>query len=45
MIDGPINDKGMRRIRYSNKLDTLYDELDIVKVIKIGKLNVAGTPL
>jgi len=28
----------MRRARYSNELYTVYDELDTVKVIKIGRL-------
>jgi len=26
---GPINDNGIWRTRYSNELDTLYDELDM----------------
>ena len=45
MIDGPINDDDMWRTRYSNELDTLCDDLDIVKMIKIGTLNVAETAL
>jgi hypothetical protein len=38
VIYGPCNDNIIWRTRYSNELDMLYDELDIVKVIKIGKL-------
>jgi hypothetical protein len=34
MIYSPINDNGKWKTRYSNALCTLYDELDIVKVIK-----------
>jgi hypothetical protein len=37
MIYGPVNENCMRRTRYYNVLYTLYDELDIVKVIKTGK--------
>ena len=36
MISVAINDNGMWRIRYSSELYMLYDELDIVKVIKSG---------
>jgi hypothetical protein len=42
MIYGLINDNGIWRTRYNNKLHTLYDELDIVKVIKIRKLRWLG---
>jgi hypothetical protein len=38
MIYGPINEDGTRRTRYNNELYTLYDKLDIVKVIKSGRL-------
>jgi hypothetical protein len=34
MIYGPINDNGIWRTRYNNEPYTLYDELDIVKMIK-----------
>jgi hypothetical protein len=37
MICGRVNHNGMWRTRYSNVRYTLYDELDIVKVIKTGK--------
>jgi hypothetical protein len=36
MVYGPINDNGMWRTRYSNELYTFYDELGVVKTIKIG---------
>jgi hypothetical protein len=42
MIFGPINENGKWRTRYNNELYTLYDELDIVKVIKIGRLMWMG---
>jgi len=42
MIYGLISDNGIWRTRHNNKLHTLYDELDIVKVIKIGKLRWLG---
>jgi hypothetical protein len=38
MIYGPVNDNGVGRTRYKNELYTLYDEVDTVKVIKIGRL-------
>jgi hypothetical protein len=34
MIHGPIVDNGIWRTRYNSELYKLYDELDIVKVIK-----------
>jgi len=42
MIYGPVNDNGMWRTRYINELYTLYDELDIVKVIKTGRFSRLG---
>jgi hypothetical protein len=36
-IYGPINENGMWRTRDSNELYTLYDEIDIVKVIRLGR--------
>ena len=33
MIYGPVNDTGKCRTGYNNELWTLYDELDIAKVI------------
>jgi len=33
-IYSPINDTGKWRTRYNNEFYTLYDELDIAKVIK-----------
>jgi hypothetical protein len=38
MICGRINEGGIWRARYNNELYTLYDELDIVQVIKLGIL-------
>jgi len=42
MIYGPVNNNGMWRTRYINELYTLYDELDIGKVIKIETLSCLG---
>ena len=42
MIYGPVNDNGIWRTRYNNELYTLYDELDIVKVIKTGRFSWLG---
>ena len=36
------NSNAVRRIRYSNELYALYVELDIVKMIKIGRLRWLG---
>jgi len=36
------NSNALRRTRYSNELYTLYDELDIVKMTKIGRLRWLG---
>ena len=38
MIYGPIKDNGVWRTRYSNELYTLYDKLDTVRMIKMGRL-------
>jgi hypothetical protein len=38
----PIKDNGMWRTRYINELYMLYNELDIVKVIKIVRLRWLG---
>ena len=37
-----INDNGIWRTRYSNELYTIYDALDIVKVLKIERLRWLG---
>jgi hypothetical protein len=42
MIYGLINSNGVWRIRHNNELYTLYDELDIFKVIKMGRLRWLG---
>jgi hypothetical protein len=41
-IYGPINDTSKWRTRYSNYFYTLYNELDIAKVIKTGRLRWLG---
>jgi hypothetical protein len=38
MIYGPVEVDGIWRTVYSNELYTSYDELDMVKVIKVGRL-------
>ena len=45
MIYGPINDNSMWKTRYSNELNTLYDELDIAKVTKTGSWDGWGITL
>lgn len=35
---GPINDNGMWTTRHNDELYALFDELDVVKVIKVMKL-------
>jgi hypothetical protein len=42
IIYGPLKVNGIWRTVYSNELYTLCDELDIVKVIKIGRLRWLG---
>jgi hypothetical protein len=42
MSDSPVNCNGIWRTKYSNELYKLYDELDIVKVVKIGRLKWLG---
>ena len=42
MIHSPIVDNGIWRTRYNNELYTLYDELDTVKLIKIGRFRWLG---
>ena len=42
MIYGSINDNGMWRTKYSNVLYLLYSELDIIKVMKTGRLRWLG---
>ena len=42
MTYGPINNNGIWRTRYGDELYTLYNELDIGKVIKIGRLRWLG---
>ena len=38
MIYSPVNNNSIWRTRYNNKLYTLYDEPDVVLVIKTGRL-------
>jgi hypothetical protein len=40
----PVNENGLWRTKCSNELYMLYDELNIVRVIKIGKLMWLGQP-
>jgi hypothetical protein len=42
MIYGPINDSGVWRTGHNNELYTLYDKLDIIKVITTGRLRWPG---
>jgi hypothetical protein len=42
LIYGPINDTGVWRTGYNNELYTVYDKLDIVKVIRTGRLRWLG---
>jgi hypothetical protein len=35
----PINDNGIWVARYNSELYTYYDELDIIKVIQLGRLS------
>ena len=42
MIYGPINNNGIWRTRYNKELYILYNESDIVKVIKIGRFRWLG---
>jgi len=42
MIYGPLKVNGIWRTVYSNELYTLYDELDMAKVIKVGRLRWLG---
>ena len=38
MIYSPVNNNSIRKAKYNNELYTLYDELDVVLVIKTGRL-------
>jgi hypothetical protein len=42
MIYGPVNDNGIWRTRYNKLLCIPYNELDIVKVIKLRRLMWLG---
>jgi hypothetical protein len=42
LIYSPVNENGVRRTRYNSELYTLYNESDIVKVDKIGRLRWLG---
>jgi hypothetical protein len=39
---GPINDNGTWRIRYNNKIYTLYGDPELSRVIKLRRLQWAG---
>jgi hypothetical protein len=42
IIYGSLNDNGVWRTFYNNEFYALYDELDMVKVVKIGRLRCLG---
>ena len=42
MIYGLLHNNDIWRARYNNELYTIYDELHVVKVIKIGRLSWLG---
>lgn len=42
MIYCPVNANGIWRKRYNSELFTLYNEPDVVKVVKIGKFRWLG---
>ena len=42
MICGPVKVNGIWRQVYSNEPYTLYDELGMVKLIKVGRLRWLG---
>jgi len=42
MIYGSVNDNGTWKTRYTNELYTFYNEPDIVKVVKTGRLRWLG---
>jgi hypothetical protein len=41
-IYGPVKESGIWRSRYNHELYKLYNEPDIVKVIKVGRLRWLG---
>jgi hypothetical protein len=44
MIYGPNSDNDIWRTKYNNQLYTMYDKLETVKVIKMGRLMWLGQP-
>jgi len=42
MIYGPINNNATWKTRYNNELYTFYNEPDIVKVVKAGRMRWLG---
>ena len=42
LIYGPVDDNGMWRTGYNSELYSLYDEPDIIEVVKIGRLQWLG---
>jgi hypothetical protein len=42
MIYGPVKDNGTWKTRYTNELYTFYNEPDIGKVVKNGRLRWRG---
>ena len=45
MIYGPSNDNGVWRTGYRSELYTVWNKTDLVEVVRIGRLRVAGTTL
>jgi hypothetical protein len=42
MIYGPVNNNGTLKTRNNSALYTLYNEPDIVKVVKTGRMRLLG---
>jgi len=42
MLFGPMNGNYMWRTRYNNEMDKLYDELDVVQMLQVGRLRRLG---
>jgi len=45
VVYSPVNNNSIWRTRYNNELYTLYNELDVVLVIKNRKTEVDSTPI
>jgi hypothetical protein len=42
LVYGSVNDSGVWKTRYNSELYTLYDEPDVVKVVKTGRSRWLG---